>query len=273
MRGARISYSETELAWIKACCDMARTELHALFVQVFGRQDVSFDNIKSLCSRRGWQTGPDGRRRNAGKSLVFTPDQAAWLRANASLSRPEVGPAFAAAFPGTQITADKIISWRKRNRIATGRTGRFEKGGVSHNKGKKGFAAPGSEKGWFRKGHIPHTARGVGHESIDDEGYVWMIVAGRNPHTGADTRRVMKHRWLWEQANGPVPAGHALKCLDGDKTNTDPSNWECIPRALLPRLNGRFGRDYDHVPAELKPTILAIAKLEHKARELRRTKA
>jgi hypothetical protein len=144
---------------------------------------------------------------------------------------------------------------------------------VPPNKGRKGYSAPGSEKGWFKKGGIPHTARGVGHESVDDEGYVWMIVAERNPHTGAATRRVMKHRWLWEQAHGPVPEGHRLKCLDGDKQNTAPSNWEAIPHAMAPRLNGRFGRGYDQAPAELKPTIMAIAKLEHKARELKGAKA
>jgi hypothetical protein len=35
----------------------------------------------------------------------------------------------------------------------------------------------------------------------------------------------------------------ALKCLDGNKQNTDPSNWEAVPRALLPRLAGgnRYG--------------------------------
>lgn len=272
MRGARISYSETELNWIKACSDMARTDLHALFVQVFLRPEVTVENIKALCSRKGWQAGPDGRRRNAGKSLIFTPDQTAWLRANCTLPKAQLQDAFAAAFPGHSITAAQIVSWRKRNGITTGRTGRFEKGQTPPNKGRKGFAPPGSEKGWFKKGQIPHTARGVGHESIDDEGYVWIIVAERNPHTGAATRRVMKHRWLWEQAHGPVPEGHALKCLDGDRTNTDPANWESVPRALLPRLNGRFGRDYDTAPAELKPTILAIAKLEHKARELRGAK-
>jgi hypothetical protein len=35
-------------------------------------------------------------------------------------------------------------------------------------------------------------------------------------------------------------------------------------------LNGRFGRNYDGASAEAKPTILAIAKLEHKARELQK---
>ena len=70
---------------------------------------------------------------------------------------------------------------------------------------------------------------------------------------------------LWEQAHGPVPDGMALKCL-GEKTNTDPANWVLVPRALLPRLNGRFGRGYDDAPAELKPAIMAVAKLEHGVR-------
>jgi hypothetical protein len=39
---------------------------------------------------------------------------------------------------------------------------------------------------------------------------------------------------------------------------------------MAPRLNGRFGRGYDAAPAELKPIILATAKLEHAAREARK---
>ena len=68
-----------------------------------------------------------------------------------------------------------------------------------------------------------------------------------------------------------MPDGHCLKCLDGDKTNTDPSNWEAIPRALLPRLSGgRWYRPYASFEPEVRPTVLAAAKLEHKAREVRR---
>ena len=146
------------------------------------------------------------------------------------------------------------------------------------NKGKpcepgKGGRHPNARKTQFKHGSRPHTWRGPGHESVDDEGYVWLIVAETNPHTGADTRRVMKHRWLWEQANGPVPEGMVLKCLDGDKQNTDPANWELIPRAMLPRLNGRFGRDYDKAPAELKPVLMTVAKLEHAARSRRQGSA
>ena len=71
---------------------------------------------------------------------------------------------------------------------------------------------------------------------------------------------------MWQQAHGPIPEGMALKCKT-DRLNTDPSNWELIPRALLPRLNGRFGRGYDQAPDELKTTIMAVAKLEHQLGE------
>lgn len=58
----------------------------------------------------------------------------------------------------------------------------------------------------------------------------------------------------------------ALKCK-GDPANPDPSNWELVSRGVLPRLNGQKGRRYDTAPAELKPTIMAIAKLEHRLAE------
>jgi len=106
---------------------------------------------------------------------------------------------------------------------------------------------------------------------MSKDGYVEISVDQVNPHTGYGRRFVHKHRHLWELANGPLPEGMCLKCLDGDKSNTDPSNWEAIPRALLPRLNGRFGRGYDTADPEVKPTIMAIAKLEHKAREAKKS--
>ncbi|WP_371416261.1 HNH endonuclease [Rubellimicrobium sp. CFH 75288] len=105
----------------------------------------------------------------------------------------------------------------------------------------------------------------------DEDGYVWLVVDERNPYTGAATRSVLKHKWLWERSNGPLPEGYALKCLDGDRANCDSSNWEAVPRALLPRLAGasRHGRRvlaYDKAEPELRPLLLAAAKLAHKAK-------
>jgi hypothetical protein len=95
-----------------------------------------------------------------------------------------------------------------------------------------------------------------------------LLLAFRIEQEMIRTGMVQKHRYLWEKANGPVPEGMRLKCLDGDRTNCDPSNWRAVPYALAPRLNGRFGRGYDAAPPELKPTIMAITELEHKARQV-----
>lgn len=231
------------------------------------------DSGKALCTRKGWTAGPDGRRRNAGKSLILTDAQTAWLRANAALSRAEVGPAFAAAFPGTTITTAQIISWRKNHKVRTGRTGRFEKGQAPWSKGRKIAPHPNSQATAFTPGHRPFNAKPIGYESLNPDGYVLICVDRPNPwRPQMRTHMAFKHKELWTAANGPIPKGHVLKCLDGDKTNCDPSNWEAVPQGILPRLNGKSGRAYDHAPDELKPTILAIAKLEHKARELRGAK-
>lgn len=39
---------------------------------------------------------------------------------------------------------------------------------------------------------------------------------------------------------------------------------------MLPRLNNRYGRDFDKAQADIKPTIMAVAKLEHVVSEVRK---
>lgn len=273
-RRPRIPYMPEELAFVEARKTWPRAQIHSAFCFMFDRTDVTAEDIRTLCNRKGWAAGPEGRSRNKGKFTVLNADQAAWMHANATLPLADIATAFRQSFPDAPATEAQLLAFRKRQRINSGRTGRFEKGNPSHNKGRKGYCPPGSQKGHFKKGQTPHTFKGAGHESIDPkDGYVWLIVAETNPHTGAATRRVMKHRWLWEQANGPVPEGYALKCLDGDRTNTDPSNWEPVKRGVLSRLNGgprKKRLSYDAAPPELKPTVMAIAKVQQAVHELRK---
>jgi hypothetical protein len=198
--------------------------------------------------------------------IGWLPEELAWIEANRTRPRVELHQAFCFRFGRKDVPPGALSSLCKRKGWLTGRTGRFPPGSVPAIKGKRMPFNANSAAAQFRKGQRPHTAKDVGHESIDKEGYVRICVAEPNPYTGAATFMAFKHRWLWEQKHGPVPEGHALKCLDGNKLNTDPANWEAVPRALLPRLNGRFGRGYDAAAPEIKPVILATAKLEHAAR-------
>ncbi|WP_026756699.1 HNH endonuclease [Sediminimonas qiaohouensis] len=210
MKGKRISYSEAELLWIRGHRDWPRKQAHAAFVERFGRTDVSLENFKSLCSRKGWLTGRDGR---------------------------------------------------------------IPKGNVPANKGRKGYYAPGCEKGWFKKGtrngRANRNYKPIGTERICKDGYI-----ERKIHDGMplQSRWRAVHLIRWEEFNGPLPEGHCLKCLDGDRTNTDPGNWIAIPRALLPRLSGRWRIPYDSAPPEIKSVLLKIAQLEHAARAAREGK-
>lgn len=236
----------------------------------FGREDVTATHLHGLRKRRRWKVGRDPGRYK-GRRLKYSSDEIAWLRSNCTMETNEWCAAFRMAFQRDDVTPAMLKSLRKREGWKTGRTGQFEKGRVSPNKGKRcpegtGGLHPNARKTQFRKGDLPHNHRGAGHESLGDDGYIWIVTDQRNPWTGAFTWRVHKHRWLWEQENGPVPDGMVLKCLDGDRLNTHPSNWEAVPQGLLPRLNGKSGRNYDRAPADLKPTIMAVAKLEHAVR-------
>lgn len=204
-----------------------------------------------------------------GRWISYSQQELNWVKARCTMDRKVMHQQFCSAFSRSDVSLANLKSLCKRNGWLTGRTGHFNTGQTSWNKGKKMPYNANSARTQFRKGQPPHNAQQLGHERISKEGYVEVSIDETNPHTGSERRYVLKHKHLWEKANGPVPQGMCLKCIDGDKTNTATSNWELVPRALLPRLNGRFGRGYDKAPAELKPTILTISRLEHAARSAR----
>lgn len=208
-----------------------------------------------------------------GHPIRYALADLAWLEANRQLELNDYAARFRAEFGRDDVTASNLHGLRKRKGWRSGRTGRFAKGHTPATKGKKRPFNPNSARTQFKKGNIPHTYRGPGHESVGKDGYVLLVVAETNPHTGGATRSVQKHRWLWERANGPVPEGHTLKSLDGNRQNCDPDNWVAVPRAVLARLAGRSRTPYDAAPPELKPTLLAVAKLKHSLREKQRSRS
>lgn len=194
--------------------------------------------------------------------ISYSDAELAFLSSRKAMPRRELHAEFVAEFGRTDVEFKHLTSLMKRKGWHTGRTGCFVKGQETWNKGQKMPFNANSAKTQFKKGQRPHTYRGAGHERFCERtGYVLMIVAEKNPWTGADTRPVLKHKWLWEQEHGPVPDGMVLKCLDGDRRNTDPSNWEPVPRGVVPRLS--LKRGFEDAPEELKPVLMTLAKIEH----------
>lgn len=56
-----IKYSEEEIEFAKEKRKLPRRESYALFVKRFDRSDVSYDNFRSMCKRRGFFTGRSGK--------------------------------------------------------------------------------------------------------------------------------------------------------------------------------------------------------------------
>lgn len=236
-----------------------------MFVRTFGRSDVTIDHVKALCTRRGWLTGRQRWSRLAERRLrelypdLSTADVAQRLGRSVSAiygRARKLGLTKSAAYLASPAAC------RLRRGDNVGAACRFLKGHVPANKGKPMPFHPNSAAMRFKKGRVAENLKPLGTERISKDGYVEIKVDQVNPYTGAQGRFVLKHRHLWEGIHGPVPKDMALKAIDGNRQNTDPSNWELVSRGLLPRLNGKSGRRYDTAPAEIKPSIMAIAKLE-----------
>lgn len=214
--------------------------------------------VKSALSNRKITCGRKGKDKLHEPCRLCTPEQTEFIKINYVKHRiPELTAMLNAKFD-TDFAEQQIISFVHNNKIQSGRTGQFEKGHFVWNTGTKGICKPNS--GSFQKGDIPANIKPLGHERLcKKDGFMLIKIAEENPYTGTPTRYKHKHVYVWEQENGPVPKNHVIAFLDGVQSNCEPENLMCISRALLLRLNQK---DYKGAPVELKPSILALAKLE-----------
>lgn len=211
-----------------------------------------------------------------GRAIAYSAAEIDWLEANRTLPISQYHAAFVDAF-GRAVSPQNLHALRKRRGWRTGRTGCFAKGQVPANKGKSMPHHPNSAATRFQKGSRTGRAaenyQPIGTERLSQDGYL-----ERKIHDGLpmQSRWRLVHLVEWEAINGPAPEGMCLKCLDGDRANTDPANWTLISRGVLPRLNGGKATRvmaYDTAPAELKPALLAMAQIEDRASQLRRRKS
>lgn len=130
------------------------------------------------------------------------------------------------------ISVNQIKKYIGRHKLNTGRTGCFEKGHIPFNKGEKMSHETYKKCAatMFKKGNVPKNHRPVGSERITRDGYVEIKIA--EPRKWA-----LKHRYIWEQANGEIPEKHIIIFRDNDKTNVSLDNLMMIPRSINAVIN------------------------------------
>ena len=154
---------------------------------------------------------------------------------------------------GFDYTHHQIKGAITRNKLNTGRTGRFEKGHATWNKGTKGLTKANVTS--FKKGQKSHNYKPVGSERIMKDGYCEIKVSD----TGRRWRP--KHVLIYEKHHGKVPKGSAVIFLDGDKRNFDIDNLYLVTRSQLAMLNKNSLIQKD---AELTKTAINVVDLMKK---------
>lgn len=101
--------------------------------------------------------------------------------------------------------------------------------------------------------------REIGTETVDSNGYVRLKV-GPN-----DWR--MKHRYVWEQANGPIPDDYVVLFLDQNKLNCALENLFLVQRKYIPIVNRNLKFSSDSVANRC---LLKLAEIDFKIKEFER---
>ena len=195
------------------------------------------------------------------KRYSYTPEQIAFLKQYPLLDRAVLAQKFNARF-GTNKTIDAIRNYcRKSLGMQMPPSGQFKKGNVSPTAGKKGFCFPGSEKGWFKKGHAMNEQE-VGTEHIR-EGTIFIKYT--DEHKEARKNFAPKHRVIWRKYHGEIGKDDVITFKDGNRMNCNIENLEKIDRGLFMTLSKL---NYVNEPIELKPTIKSLTELQIKARKI-----
>jgi hypothetical protein len=208
-------------------------EVARLFNERFG-MSATEGAIKTILTKNGLRNN-HGRGVSRESRKKYLPHHIRFLKGIVKgRSYAEIAKIFNEKF-GFAISATAMSSLLGRYSLCNGRDGRFLPGLVPHNKGKKGFYAPGSEKGWFKPGQMPSDTMPLGSERINAYDYVEVKYSEKS---GPPKNRWKgKHVLIWEKAHGPKPKSHVVVFADGNRRNFKLGNLVLVSRRELSILN------------------------------------
>ena len=186
------------------------------------------------------------------RAIAYSDAELSWIKINqVGISRKDLAIQFNKKFHRA-LSGDNLGGLCKRRGWANGLDTTFVDGQKSWNKGTKGLT--GRNRTTFRKGQVPHNHKPIGHEYKSTQGYIMIKVA--------EPRKFeLKHRHVWQQANGTIPARHVIRFLDNDRSNCSLDNLVCVPMAVNGKVNHRDTRFADDVG--INKAVLLTETINH----------
>lgn len=126
--------------------------------------------------------------------------------------------------------ATKLGLKKSKAYMATARPGQFRKGRKTWNKGVKFESGGRSAETRFKTGQMPANYQPIGTEVVDPYGYRKRKISDSAPKGRAYRNWKFVHVLVWEEHNGPLPAGSIVRFRDGDITNASPDNLVALTR-------------------------------------------
>lgn len=188
--------------------------------------------------------------------IRYTDEEKAFLRSFIpGHQNNETRDAFIKKF-GKCITTVQVRSFCRNNKVGNGMDTRFKKGTVPPNKGKKMSAEQyaKSSRTMFKKGGIPQNYRPVGSERVNVDGYIEIKVAD-------PSKWELKHRFVWEENNGKIPAGMNLIFKDNNPLNVKLDNLMLVTRAENMIINHAGANMYKGIEKEVAINAIRLKKL------------
>jgi hypothetical protein len=205
-------------------------EIAERFNGKYGTQ-LNKGHIRSTKKNYGITSNVPKRKPNEDDGL-FTKEQKDFIKANVvGASNQKLTDLVNSTF-GLSFTVQQVKTWKKNHNLSSGLKG--TEGIAPPNKGTKGLHNVGGNKTSFKKGQRPNNYKPIGTERIDTDGYTLIKVSDAKEW---HKRWRHKHKVMWEEANGPVPRGHAVLFADGDRQNITLDNLILVTKSQLARLN------------------------------------
>jgi len=190
-----------------------------------------------------------------GRKMVYTPEQLEYISSHRTLPLKTLLEAFKKQFNREDINKDNLKQLKLRNGWLTGRTGRYKKGNIPHPNAKPN----GPNKTSFKKGHKPANHLPVGTERVNSDGYLEIKIKEGTYNWKA------KQRIVWEKHHGELKTTDVIRFEDGNKQNCNINNLFKVNRSEHAILNAA---KYKEQPGEIKPTVLAIARVNSRIKQL-----